>query len=147
MPDPDCRMCATAASVDPADVLHRGAHFTAATGMGVPGWALLWTHRHAAQGLWELDDAETAELGPLLRDLARALRSACGAERTYVMAMGEHALHFHAMVMARSAQTPLELRGPALLHAAADLRDTAASRTTAAAVRAALHHQRTTTTG
>lgn len=138
MSDQECRLCATAASVDPADVLHRGDHFTAATGMGVPGWVLLWTHRHDAQGLWELSDDESADLGPLLRDVARGVRTACGAERTYVMAMGEHALHFHAMVMARTEQTPTELRGPALLQAAAGLRDVETARTTAAAIRAAL---------
>ncbi|MCW2608242.1 MAG: hypothetical protein JWO60_2935 [Frankiales bacterium] len=134
----ECRLCATAEAVDEADVVHRGTSFTAATGMKVPGWVLLWSHRHEAQGLWELTDAESAELGILLRDLSAAVRDTVGAERTYVMAMGEHALHFHAMVLARTPDTAPEHRGPGLLAAAPALADAAAARTVAAGLRASM---------
>jgi diadenosine tetraphosphate (Ap4A) HIT family hydrolase len=139
-----CRLCATADAVAPEDVLLRTEHFTAATGMQVPGWVLLWSHRHDAQGLWQLTDEESAELGPLLRDLALAVKDACGAERTYVLSLGEHALHFHAMVMARTADTPVGARGPALLAAAGGLADGPASREVARRVRAALAARRPT---
>ena len=133
-----CRLCSTAAIVPPEDVVLRTEHFTAAVGMQVPGWVLLWSHRHDAQGLWELTDDESAELGPLLRDLSAAVRTACDADRTYVLSLGEHSLHFHAMVMARTADTPAADRGPALLAAAARLADPEAARAAAGRVRAAL---------
>ncbi|MCU1693768.1 MAG: uncharacterized protein JWM64_2859 [Frankiales bacterium] len=118
--------------------MHRGTSFSAAVGMGVPGWVLLWSHRHGAQGLWELDDAEAAELGLLLRDLSAAVREVCDAERVYVMAMGEHALHAHAMVMPRTADLAAEHRGPQLLAAASVLRDPERARQVAGRLRAAL---------
>jgi hypothetical protein len=52
--------------------------------------------------------------------------------------MGEHALHFHAMVLARTADTLLEHRGAALLSTAPALADPAAAREVAIALRAAL---------
>jgi diadenosine tetraphosphate (Ap4A) HIT family hydrolase len=142
----DCRLCASARALTDADVVHRGAHFTASTGMDVPGWVLMWSHRHDAQGLWELTDAESREFGLLLRDVAAAVRTTCGAERTYVLAMGEHALHFHAMVLARTADTPPEFRGPALLAQAAALADRDAARAVAGRLRSALQRESATET-
>lgn len=134
----ECSICHVAASATSEDVVYRGRHFTAATGMDVPGWVLLWTDRHEAQGLWELSDEESDELGRLLRDLAAGLRQEYGAERTYIMAMGEHALHFHAMVMARPADASPEARGATLLASAPSLVDSAAARAVAAKLRTAL---------
>jgi diadenosine tetraphosphate (Ap4A) HIT family hydrolase len=130
-----CAICGVAAATPEEQIVLRGEHFAVGTGMDVPGWLLLWTLRHEAQGLWELTDEEAAELGPLLRDLSAALQREYGAERTYVMAMGEHALHFHAMVMARPAGAPAEQRGPGLLAAGGALADPAEARSVAARLR------------
>jgi diadenosine tetraphosphate (Ap4A) HIT family hydrolase len=134
----ECAICKVAAATPEDQLVLRTAHFAVDTGMEVPGWLLLWTVRHEAQGLWSLTDEETAELGPLLRDLAGALGREHGAERTYVMSMGEHALHFHAMVMARPAGAPADQRGPGLLAAGGALADPDAARALAARLRGVL---------
>lgn len=138
----ECGICRVAGAMSDEDVVLRTDRFVVGTGMDVPGWLLLWTVRHEAQGLWELDDAEADDLGPLLRDLAAVLQSELGAERTYVMAMGEHVLHFHAMVMARPADAAPEARGAALLAAAPSLADQDAARAVAARLRPVLTARR-----
>lgn len=134
----ECAICKVNDATPEDQLVLRTRHFAVGTGMDVPGWLLLWTVRHEAQGLWALDDEEAAELGPLLRDLAGALEREHDAERTYVMAMGEHALHFHAMVMARPAGAPADQRGPGLLAAGGELADPAAARALASRLRGAL---------
>jgi diadenosine tetraphosphate (Ap4A) HIT family hydrolase len=134
----DCAICHVAAQTTDETAVHSDEHFTVGTGMDVPGWLLLWTNRHEAQGLWELDDREAHALGPLLRTLAAALKEECRAERAYIMAMGEHALHFHAMVMARPEGAAPEARGPGLLSAAASLADREAAQAVAARIRTRL---------
>lgn len=133
-----CAICKVGGATPQDQLVLRSRHFAVSTGMNVPGWLLLWTVRHEAQGLWELNDDEAAELGPLLRDLSAALQREHGAERIYVMSMGEHALHFHAMVMARPAGAHADQRGPGLLAAAGALADPEAARALAVRLRGVL---------
>jgi diadenosine tetraphosphate (Ap4A) HIT family hydrolase len=122
----DCAICDVAASIDDGAVVRRTGAFTVAPAtVRVPGWFLLWTNRHDAAGLWELTDAEAQEFGQLIRDLSQAVRACVDAERTYVMTFGEHALHFHAMVLARTTVMPPDSRGPALLGRGPDFADAA----------------------
>jgi diadenosine tetraphosphate (Ap4A) HIT family hydrolase len=134
----DCDICAVAAAVEEAQVVHRGATLTAATAMDVPGWFLIWTNRHDALGLWALRDDESVELGLLLRDLGGAVHTVCGAERAYVLAFGERALHFHAMVQARTPDIAEDARGPHLLGTAPSRVNPDEARRIAALVRAEL---------
>jgi diadenosine tetraphosphate (Ap4A) HIT family hydrolase len=77
------------------------------------GWLVLMPRRHV-RGLAELGPDETAELGPLLVDLSRALESVTGCVKTYVMlyaeAEGYEHLHFH--VVPRMADQSPDERGP-----------------------------------
>ena len=51
-----------------------------APGFEVPGWLFLELRRHA-EGPMGMDQAEAAELGPLLARLTGAIQAATGAER------------------------------------------------------------------
>ncbi|MDQ1695284.1 MAG: hypothetical protein QOJ03_637 [Frankiaceae bacterium] len=137
-----CAICDVAARVD-ADVVHRTSLFTVAPAtVKVPGWFLLWTNRHDAAGLWDVSDAEAEEFGRLVRDLSRAARACTDAERTYVITFGEHALHFHAMVLARTRDMPPASRGPALLSRGPDFADEERAAAVAAQVRELLGRTR-----
>jgi diadenosine tetraphosphate (Ap4A) HIT family hydrolase len=59
---------------------------------GIAGWMVLIARRHAASP-GELDDAQAASLGPILRRCHRALAAATGAPRIYVAALGELVPH------------------------------------------------------
>ncbi len=60
------------------------------------GYVILKPRRHVHE-LADLTDSETATLGPLLRQLLRAMRSVLAPERIYVASFAEtvHHLHFH----------------------------------------------------
>lgn len=63
--------------------------------------------------LTELDPKAAAELGPLLRDLSRALAEILGCVKTYVLlAEAEGFGHFH--LIPRMPDQPVELRGPGI---------------------------------
>ena len=131
----DCGVCRILQTCDADDRIAERDHFVVTAGMDVPGWCLVSARRHEAQGLWSLSAAEATELGPVLAAVAGALRDVCGAERTYLMALGENVLHFHAMVMARSADVPSGHRGPSLISRAPELSDRIASRVVAGRLR------------
>jgi diadenosine tetraphosphate (Ap4A) HIT family hydrolase len=119
-----CAICDVAAGTDEQSWVYRSEAFTVAPASAqVPGWFLLWTNRHDASGIWELTDSEAAEFGVLTRRVADASRDATAAERVYLMAFGEHALHFHAMLLARTADMPAGVRGAGLLAAGSSLAD------------------------
>jgi diadenosine tetraphosphate (Ap4A) HIT family hydrolase len=103
----------------------------------VPGWVMLATRRHG-DWTWELSDAEAETLGPTLRRLSDAVRAVCGAERVYVIALGENTLHFHLVLLPRSADTPSDLRGTALLDGVAKLADPVEAQKAATALKKAL---------
>ncbi|WP_404478819.1 HIT family protein [Novosphingobium sp. BL-52-GroH] len=105
--DPDCTVCAMVAASDRSSVIWEDENWIATTMLDVPGWLLVMTRRHV-DGVWSLNAAEASSFGPILRDLAQATKAATGAERTHLAAQGERALHFHYMILARTADgTPV----------------------------------------
>lgn len=107
-----------------------------APGYEVPGWFFLRVRRHA-ELLTGLDDAELSALGHRARDLVAAVTAATGAPATYLLHFGENYRHFHALVAARSADIPAELRGGNILRLLPGHVDIAAATALAQAVRAA----------
>ncbi|MEO7060964.1 MAG: HIT domain-containing protein [Lapillicoccus sp.] len=81
----------------------------------LPGWLVVLPRRHVT-AMAELDEAEAAELGPLLVDLGRALGEVTGCVKTYVMqyAEAEGFGHVHLHVVPRAADLAPELRGPGI---------------------------------
>ena len=88
----------------------RAAH---AFNTSLPGWLVVVPRRHVLS-LAELEPDESAQLGPLLADLTRALQQTTGCLKTYVMlyaeAEGFEHLHFH--VVPRMPDQPADERGP-----------------------------------
>lgn len=64
------------------------------------GWSFLCAVRHV-QGAADLDDAESAELGPALRAASRAVRDLTGCDRVYAIAFGQGAPHLHVHLVPR----------------------------------------------
>jgi len=77
------------------------------------GWMVLVARRHGA-GVADLSDDEASAVGPLTRDVSRALHEFLGCEKTYVVQFAEHAQHrhVHVHVIPRSSSLPEDLRGP-----------------------------------
>jgi len=111
--DTPCPLCARQTAEPPlwADDLFELRHLEAP--LGLAGWMLLSTRRHVAS-LADLDDAEAAALGPLVRRCHRAVRAATGADRVYVAALGEAVPHVHVHLVPRRAD---DARGFALFDA------------------------------
>ncbi len=95
-----CGICQFRQQLDPSTILREDDHWLAAPLLDVPGWAIIMTKRHA-EGIWTLTDEEAARLGPMLRDIAGAVKQVTGAERVHHAAMGEVALHYHAAILPR----------------------------------------------
>jgi diadenosine tetraphosphate (Ap4A) HIT family hydrolase len=77
----------------------------------VPGWLVLAPLRHVEQ--WDaLDETERREIGPLVAEVAAALRAETPTARVYVSAFGEVLPHFHVHVVARPPELPAEMHGP-----------------------------------
>jgi diadenosine tetraphosphate (Ap4A) HIT family hydrolase len=87
------------------DVVH-------AYGTSLPGWMVLVVNRHIA-AIDEMTEAESLELGKLIREVSLALKEILGCEKTYVMqfaeAPGHGHVHFH--VVPRAAGMPDQNRG------------------------------------
>lgn len=66
-------------------------------GTSLLGWIVLVVRRHVAV-LADLTDAEAAALGPLVRDVSRALHELVACEKTYVVQFAEHPRHRHVHV-------------------------------------------------
>ena len=64
----------------------------------LPGWIVIVTRRHLA-AIDEMNDAEEAELGPLIRDVSVAFKRAVQCAKIYVIqfaeAEGHSHVHFH----------------------------------------------------
>ena len=105
-------------------------------GYEVPGWFFLRTRRHA-ELLTGLDDADLSAFGHRARDLVAAVTEATGAPATYLLHFGENYRHFHALVAARGAEIPAELRAGNILKLRPEHIDVPAALTLASAVRGA----------
>ena len=69
------------------------------------GWLILKPERHV-EHVAELTAEESAALGPLIQRASRALMTTLGAERVYVMSMGEVVQHVHVYLVPRYADMP-----------------------------------------
>lgn len=110
-----CLGCQVAAGEHPTPgggVLRRGGFLVHAVAAPSPlaGWLVITSERHV-RGLYDLDAAELAQLGPLTAEVMRAQRQALGAEHVYAFAIGEVLPHFHLHLVPRFADTPERLRG------------------------------------
>ena len=79
------------------------------------GWIVLVARRHVT-ALSDLTDDEAADLGPLVRDVSRALHELLECERTYVVQFAEHPQHrhVHVHVVPRVAALPADQQGPGI---------------------------------
>ena len=99
------------------DCIIRTAHWDIvhANSATLLGWLCLVLRRHV-ESIDEFTDAETDELGRLLRDLSVFLRQDLACEKTYVMQFAEHPQHPHAHfhLVPRMPDIPAEFRGAAV---------------------------------
>jgi diadenosine tetraphosphate (Ap4A) HIT family hydrolase len=114
MADDNCHICAMVANAEDASTVYRDDLWTATAAIGVPGWVMLCANRHA-EGGWGLSKDEATSFGPLYSAVSSALRDVCDAECVYMLYLGENALHFHALAVARGADAPPEHRGPGIV--------------------------------
>jgi diadenosine tetraphosphate (Ap4A) HIT family hydrolase len=83
----------------------------------VPGWFVVAPARHVEQ-VDALRAEELASLGPLVAEVAAALRRETPCEKVYVSIFAERLPHLHVHVIARPPGIPAELLGPRLFLAA-----------------------------
>ena len=86
-----------------------------AFGTSVEGWLVLVARRHITC-VAEMSDEEAATLGPLIREVSRALHVVLDCEKTYVVQFAEHPdhPHVHVHVIPRARDLPTERRGPGI---------------------------------
>ena len=84
----------------------------------IEGWLVLVCRRHIAT-LAEMTDAESDEVGRLVRDASRALHEVTGCDKTYVAQFAESAdhRHVHIHLIARHAAAGDDTRGPLVFSA------------------------------
>jgi diadenosine tetraphosphate (Ap4A) HIT family hydrolase len=95
-------MCEVLAAAVPGKLVYRDAHWAAIT-TDVPGWILIMTTRHG-EWTWDLTADEASGFGGVVGDVSSAVKKAFGAERVYLLGLGENFLHFHVMVMPRQPE-------------------------------------------
>lgn len=97
------------------DAIRRTAHWDVvhAFGTAVEGWLVLVVRRHLTS-VASLSDDEAAELGPLIRDVSRAVQEVVGCDKTYVVQFAEHRQHphVHVHIIPRARDLPDEQQGP-----------------------------------
>lgn len=117
---PDCYSCRenNSAHILPANAriaVRPGWRVAHAIECALPGWLVLVAARHITR-FTDLTTTEAAELGTLSWQVARALQTVTGCEKTYVAAFGEAAgfEHLHVHVVPRSPDLTASERGPAV---------------------------------
>ncbi len=118
MTRPDCPECGlVAAGTTPlgAPLLRRGPFVVHARPepSPVPGWLYVAPARHVEQ-IDALHPGERAALGPLLAEVAEALRAETPCAKVYVCVFAEVLHHCHVHVVARPPDHPADERGPRL---------------------------------
>ena len=112
---PGCSYCETYA--EPAGTVLDHEHWAVVHGPGAStraGGLKIVARRHYVD-FHEMDDAEAAAFGILLRRLDAAVRAVTGAERVHLVSTRDRVQHFHAWLYPRLADD--ELRGTAYLAA------------------------------
>src|ERR1700730_177343 len=91
-----CMFCDGGDSSKLGPVVYSARHFALATTLSydVPGWMVMWSHRHA-EGAWGLNEDESEELGPLITAVAGRIRETVPAAKLYFSSIGENNPHFH----------------------------------------------------
>lgn len=116
----ECKTCELVARRDAGDaplwdrILRTpGWDIVHAFGTALEGWTVLVVRRHIT-AVADLNDAEAMELGPLIRDVSRAIQAVIGCEKTYVVQFAEHPQHphVHVHVIPRARDLPDDQRGP-----------------------------------
>ena len=112
---PECGLVAAGTTPLGAPVLRRGPFVVHARPepSPVPGWLFVAPARHVEQ-IDALDTSERAALGPLLAEVAEALRAETPCAKVYVSVFAEVLHHCHFHVVARPPDHPEEERGPRL---------------------------------
>lgn len=121
---PDCLSCGLVQRRDRDeapewDRIHRteGWDVVHSFDTAIPGWLVIVARRHLV-AVADLSDAEAAELGPLVRDVSRALHEVVGCPRTYVVHFAESPQHphVHLHVIPRPTEMAERLRGPGVFN-------------------------------
>lgn len=115
-----CRTCELierrdAGDAPPWDLILRtpGWDVVHAYGTSIEGWLVLVVRRHITS-LADLTDSEAAEIGPLIKQVSKALQKVVGCVKTYVAQFAEDPLHphVHMHVIPRAADLAEDQRGP-----------------------------------
>ena len=100
------------------DAIARTPHWDVvhAFGTAVEGWLVLVVRRHLT-AVADLSDEEAAGLGPLIRDVSRAVQVAVDCDKTYVVQFAEHRQHphVHVHIIPRARDLPDDRQGPRVL--------------------------------
>jgi diadenosine tetraphosphate (Ap4A) HIT family hydrolase len=107
--------------------------------MDQPGWLTIQLRRHA-EGLQFLTEDELVSFGPIAAKVIVAIQDVMGAERVYMIQLGETFRHFHVLFAPRNADTPIEHRGAALFVNRREYRNPARATAVAKSIRARLHN-------
>jgi len=115
-PPRDCSECRIVGGAPaPGGILRRGPFVIHARPEGgpVPGWLVVAPARHVEQ-IDALRGEELSGLGPLLAQVAAALRAETPCEKVYVSIFAEVLPHLHVHVIARPPGWPAAEAGPRL---------------------------------
>ena len=84
-----------------------------AFGTSVEGWIVLVVRRHIT-AVADMTADESAELGPLVKEVSRAVQRVVDCDKTYVVQFAEHQdhPHVHVHVIPRARDLPHEHQGP-----------------------------------
>jgi diadenosine tetraphosphate (Ap4A) HIT family hydrolase len=132
-----CAICDTLAAPPEDTVVYEDDLFCAYQVADVPGWITIATKAHV-EGPDEMDDAQAAGLGRVVRDVVRALKVATDAERVHVVYLGEHSRHLHAGLFPRAAGQPALLGNERLMAELGEAADPARAAAVRATVRDAV---------
>ncbi len=112
---PECDLVRAGTTPLGGPVLRRGPFVVHARPepIPVPGWLFVAPVRHVEQ-IDELDAGERTALGPLLAEVASALRAETPCAKVYVTVFAEVLHHCHVHVVARPPDLPEAERGPRL---------------------------------
>lgn len=97
---PGCSVCQYMENLSKDRILWEDNYWIGGALLDVPGWVMVMTKRHV-EGIWALSDEEAVRFGPMMRDIAGALKDITGAERIHYAAMGEVAPHYHNAILPR----------------------------------------------
>ena len=84
-----------------------------AFGTSIEGWVVLVVRRHIT-AVADMTADEAAELGPLVKEVSRAVQAVVDCDKTYVVQFAEHQdhPHVHVHVIPRARDLSHDHRGP-----------------------------------